>query len=199
VASNHHFHLAHLFTRQMDKLSRSIKDEKFDPFGNRLCRDIRNQLSKEFIQAIDTGDIKPITKTAEHFLNRNLKPYMGSYIKNRLKLYGTILQQVEPSQKPTQNMIALQLWNKELFYEFHELVEKEWMHTTGTEKKALQTLIRSAGAYILLNSGRKSGAIKMASKAIDDLKEYRNLIPRCFDVDLLIKRLSALDSNPPKF
>jgi hypothetical protein len=51
----------------------------------------------------------------------------------------------------------------------------------------------------LLNSGRKSGAIKMASKAIDDLKEYRNLIPRCFDVDLLIKRLSALDSNPPKF
>ncbi len=96
-------------------------------------------------------------------------------------------------------MIALQLWNKELFYEFHELVEKEWMHTTGTEKKALQTLIRSAGAYILLNSGRKSGAIKMASKAIDDLKEYRNLIPRCFDVDLLIKRLSALDSNPPKF
>lgn len=183
----------------MEKLSRSISNEKFDPFGNRICRDIRNQLSEKFIQAIGTGDIQPIIKTAEYFLNQSLEPYMRDYINNRLQLYRTIVQQVESSQKTIQNMIALELWNNKLFFEFHELLEKDWMRSTGADKKVLQALIMSAGTYMLLNSGRTSGAIKMASKAIEGLKEYKNMIPKCFDADLLIRKLSTLDYNPPKF
>ena len=124
---------------------------------------------------------------------------MKNYIKKRIKLYSTIFQQVESSNKPTQNMIALKLWNSELFFEFHEFIEKDWMHATGAEKKALQALIRSAGTYMLLNSGRENGAIKMASKAIEGLQQFKNMIPTCFDTELLIKKLSDLDSNAPKF
>lgn len=182
----------------MDKLSVSTRSEAFDPFGNRLCRDIRNQLSRKFIEALSSGDVQPIIKTAGYFLNQSLKPYMRDYIENRLKLYSTIFQQVESSQNPTQNMIAISLWNNELFFEFHELLEKNWMRSTGAEKKALQALILSAGSYMLLSNGRTNGAIKMASKAIEGLQEFKKMIPACFDAELLIAKLSTLDS-PPKF
>ena len=183
----------------MGKLSKSTNKERFDPLRDRLCRDIRNQLSEKFIKALSTGDIKPIMKTAEYFINLDLKPFMREYIENRLKLYSVIVQQGDSSQKPTQNMIALTLWNNEFFFEFHELLEKEWMRSTGAEKKALQALIRAAGTYMLLESSRINGAMKMALKAIDGLQQYKNMIPACFDAELLIEKLAALDSNPPKF
>lgn len=103
----------------MDKLSMSTSSEAFDPFGDRLCRDIRNKLSRKFIETLNSSDLQPIIKTAGYFLNQSLKPHMRDYIENRLKLYRRISQQVESSQKPTQNMIAITLWNNELFFEFH--------------------------------------------------------------------------------
>jgi hypothetical protein len=43
------------------------------------------------------------------------------------------------------------------------------------------------------------GATKMAVKAVAVLKQYKDSVPACFDTDLLITKLSALDPIPPKF
>jgi hypothetical protein len=179
--------------------SKFISGQEFDPFQDRLCRDIRNQLSKNFIQAIDSGDIGPLKTVAGQFIEQGLKPYMRDYIESRVKRYQAIINQAKSSQNQARYMIALLFWNNELFFEFHELLEKEWLRATGTEKLVLQALIRAAGTYMLLNHGRMHGATKMAAKAVAGLKQHKESVPACFDADLLITKLSALDPIPPKF
>ncbi|MEJ2096694.1 MAG: DUF309 domain-containing protein [Deltaproteobacteria bacterium] len=78
-------------------------------------------------------------------------------------------------------------------------LEQSWHSSSGDEKCLLQALIRSAGAFLLLESGRTNGARKLAAKALAGLKPLQSQVPNVYDVQGLIENLTHLDSNPPRF
>jgi hypothetical protein len=173
----------------------------FDPFKSRLCRDIRNDLSKSLVIAIHRRDIGPSYAVAEKYVSEGVEPFVTDYIHSRIMRYKTIVAQIQTENLQTHDtyLIAVLLWNQELFFEVHEWLEKIWHASEGTERFVSQALIRSAGAYMHLEYGRNTGAKKMASKAVLTLMHYKKSIPDIFNAALLISKLKALDPVPPKF
>jgi hypothetical protein len=173
----------------------------FDPFNSRLCRNIRNDLSKSLMEAIHSGDIGTVYAAGEKYVSNGVEPFMIRYINGRIERYKTIVTQIQGAniQNHEIYIIALLLWNQELFFEVHEWLEKKWRNSKGTEKIILQALIRAAGTYMHLEHGRHTGAKKMASKAVTTLNRHKDSVPDFFKAELLIAKLKAFDPVPPKF
>ena len=172
----------------------------FDPFNSRLCRNIRNELSESLIKAVHNRDIGPSIAVAEKYVSQRAEPFITRYITNRITCYKTVLNQIRSADIKRHDtfIIALLLWDQELFFEVHEWLEIKWRDSKGTDKLISQALIRAAGVYIHLEHGRTEGANKMASKAAASLTRYKRFVPPFLNVELLLSKLKALDSAPPK-
>ena len=59
--------------------------------------------------------------------------------------------------------IAVILWDLDLFFEVHEILEPPWIKAQGDRKLLLQALIRAAGVYINLELGYTDRAAKISS------------------------------------
>lgn len=173
---------------------------RFDPFQNRLCRNIRNELSASLMEAIHSRDLTPSYAVAKKYAPESTKQDIKEYIGNRIERYSTIISQIQSANIAADEtyIIVLLLWDKELFFEIHEWLEPKWMKAEGTEKSILQALIHAAGTYILLEYDRAEGARKMAAKAIDTLLNHTKLLPAFLNSELLIAKLEAVDPLPPK-
>jgi len=174
---------------------------EFDPFQNRLCRNVRNDLSESLIKCIEAGDIGPAREAARKYLRDDPESLILPYINTRIDRYHKILDQILSagiSINDTYTIAAL-LWNQELFFEVHEWLEKKWHASDGPEKKVIQTLIRAAGTYVHLELRRTASARKIGAKALAGLMKHKASVPDIIDVDLLIEKIKTLDPAPPKF
>lgn len=151
------------------------------------------------MKTIHNGDIGSSYTIAEKYMSEGSEPFIKSYINNRIMRYKVIVTQIQTAniQIHETYIIAVLLWDQELFFEVHEWLEKKWRNNQGAEKIVLQALIRAAGTYMHLECGRHVGAKKLASKAVTTLIHYKESIP-VFNVELLIAKLKALDPVPPK-
>jgi len=183
----------------MCKLSELNNKSDFDPFRNRLCRDVRNQLSSSLLETIHTKNITPSRRVADSFLARGVDSCIQQYINHRLARYKTVIDQMLSAEIASDEiyLVALLLWDQRLFFEVHEWLEQKWLLSVGSEKKILQALIRAAGTYLLLEYDRIKGARKTAEKAVEGLRLYRENIPSFFHVSVLINKLKSLDPAPP--
>jgi uncharacterized protein len=170
---------------------------EFAPFENRLCRDIRNLLSKNFIEALVENRMDIVSQTALALKDKPLSPWHIDYIDNRLARYQIVLTQLKSD--PEIFTTACLIWDQSLFFECHEWLEPFWIRAEGNEKKLIQALIRAAATYLLLEAKRTSGARKTAEKALAFLRVNQSAIPPIFKPDLLISALKHLESPPPKF
>jgi hypothetical protein len=75
----------------------------------------------------------------------------------------------------------------------------QWKPAFGRNKKAFQALILLAVTYEQLLYKRKQPAKKAAAKALLLINEYRDALPKGFDADLLIHKLTGPDPVPPEF
>ena len=173
----------------------------FDPFHNRLCRDIRNSLSIHFMRSIDEGNLSPVANRVQSYKSKGGESFVHDYMDNRLVRYQAVISEMVSKNIPLNDIyrIACLIWNQALFFEFHEWLERFWQDTAGPEKEMIQALIRSAGVFLLLESGRTKGARKMAVKAVEGLHKQQSCLPGFLDVALLTDKLSVLDPVPPKF
>ncbi len=173
----------------------------FDPFADRLCRDIRNDLSQGLMETILGTNSGMLAAVEERYRKRALPRFAGDYLDDRLRRYRTVLGQITTSGTQIGDTygIARLLWNEGLFFEVHEWLETAWLKATGPDRAILQALIRAAGTYVHLGHGRTAGARKMAEKAVAGLLQYQALVPRAFQVEALVAKLTALDPVPPKF
>lgn len=171
---------------------------EFNPFIDRQSRDIRNGLSSSLVECLECGIIDPAQKTADSFLNRNVKgkSYI-TYIEERLRRYRQAVATItEGSDDPFWR--SLVLWDLELFFEMHEVLEHAWYHAEGDTKHIMQALIRAAGVYIKLDYGYVPQARKMAAKSLEVLEKHREFLSQYFRPDLLIEALKSLTPTPPK-
>lgn len=170
----------------------------FDPFEDRLSRDIRNSLSRVFMETLGKEDMGPVQKAAEKYLHSDIAPFYHEYIQDRLFRYGQCLQEIVKRRNNDVIFRALILWDQDLFFEVHELLEEAWHKATGNNRKVLQGLIRAAGVYVHLPRGNSRGAKKMAAKAREALSAYQQDVPEFVNLDKLLHGLETLNAHPPK-
>ena len=170
----------------------------FDPFQDRVARDIRNTLSTAFLAALKDQHSAPFEAAGRHLLQQGISEGKRTYILDRLSSYRKCLAEIQQKKIKTILEQAFILWDEGLFFEVHEILEGLWIEAEGRQKSALQGLIRAAGFYILMESGRRQGAEKMAAKAVQALQSDLAALPYFPSPALLLAKLRDLDPVPPK-
>ena len=171
-------------------------NQGFDPFRDRLSRDIRNDLSESLLTCLRQQRLTAAQAVAERYLAGNPAPCYLDYITNRLDRYARFLAAVAegPTDVIWQSFV---LWDLGLFFEVHEILEQAWMHACGTEKTVLQALIRAAGVYIKRECGFFEAAEKMAAKALPVLEANRQRLAVHTDPQRLLAALHSAAGDPP--
>ncbi len=173
-----------------------IKPAVFEPFQDRLSRDIRNGLSRALSQALAEGDMAPIETLAESLIAQNLSRCYCAYIESRLERYRQAFTHIHNGQKDPFRQ-GLILWDLQLFFEVHEVLEHAWYHALGNRKLLLQAMIRAAGVYIKLEYGYTRQAAKMADKAREVLEKNVDVLREYFAPEELLIALRTLNPVPP--
>jgi hypothetical protein len=150
---------------------------KFDPFNDRLARDIRNDLSGALLKSLP--ELTWVKEVGNTFLaDKRVLPHHQAYIHDRLHRYQAVSATVKRHQASGFICPALAMWDEHLFFEVHECLEGEWYPApVGDRKKALQALICAAGTFVHLEQGNQIGTTKMAARARSGLKEFGNALP----------------------
>lgn len=173
----------------------------FNPFESRLCRDIRNKLAHGFVQSILKNDRCMFQNEIQPYQSKNIKAYHTTYICHRVNCLEKVFDQMAAQgiKSTDDRLISVILWNLGLFFECHEWLENQWLTAHGNHKKALQALILAAVVYEQLEYDRQAAAKKVAAKAIPLFNEYREMIPKPFDVDTFVLKLTRIDPVWPRF
>ncbi|MCB2147062.1 MAG: DUF309 domain-containing protein [Deltaproteobacteria bacterium] len=174
-----------------------IEIERFDPFNNRLCRNVRNALSESFKKVLEQKEMEPVRRAAGFFLDDPLPACVRTYIDQRLAAYEQVLADVRNRQLDEPLDIAVAIWDRRLFFETHEYLEPHWMTADGEDKMLLQAIIRAAGAYVHLEQGNLTGAKRIAAKAEAFLEAHQDRLSPYADPRLLLAKLKSLDPIPP--
>jgi hypothetical protein len=170
---------------------------RFEPFADRLSRDIRNQLSAALPQALAQMELAPVRSVAAHYLQQELAAPYVAYIEARLTGYAKAIAIIARRGSTDAMDRALVFWYLGLFFEVHEILERAWHGAHGAEKEILQAMIRAAGFYIKGEYGYFEAGAKMAGRAVAALEKNRQDCTG-FDVDTLLRSLRNLDPVPPK-
>lgn len=88
---------------------------------------------------------------------------------------------------------GVDLFNRGLYFEAHEIWEEAWNESEGAEKRALQALIQVAVAFLKWQSGIPGGALKMYRAACEKLAP---LPDRCLGIDLRALEKEFKESFP---
>ena len=171
-------------------------NQVFDPFRDRLSRDIRNDLSESLLTCRTQHQLTAAQAVANSYLATNPEPCYVDYINNRLDRYAKFLALIAdgPADVVWQGFV---LWDLGLFFEVHEILEQAWMQAFGDEKTFLQALIRAAGFYIKREYGFDDGAAKMAAKAVPVLAANVHRLAVHIDPERLLAALRTTTGKPP--
>jgi len=173
-----------------------IEAPAFDPFHDRLSRDIRNGLSRAFGQSLADRSLSPVEELSASLLNQDLSRCYRDYVISRLERYRRGFNRIQESrQDPVWQ--GLVLWDLQLFFEVHEVLEHAWHQAEGSRKMLLQAMIRAAGVYIQLEFGHDRQAAKLAEKACKVLERNSNALRDYFVPDELVAALRSLNPTPP--
>lgn len=186
--------------KRLPDSTRSLKKTvtKFDPFNNRLCRDIRNTLSEAFVAALERMEPSAYRDEAGGWFAQNPPAILAEYIQGRLRHYDRVFEQIKAGTVDEPVLQSLVLWNNGLFFEFHEHLEGIWQQATGDARQALKGLIKAAGVYIHLEFNHRQAAASLAGKSYSLIRQYSHCLAFIENLDALLQALKTLDSNPPR-
>ena len=173
-----------------------MDEHSFNPFEDRLSRDLRNELSEGLAAAVETGNADKLAKTMEKYRQQPLAECYRTYLDDRCSRYEKALAAISPGITDPIHR-GLILWDLGLYFEVHEVLEHAWYTAVGAMKLTLQALVRAAGVYIKREYGYYDSAARIAEKAVPVLAENKALLIAYFDPDRLIKALLNPESAPP--
>ncbi len=171
-------------------------NQGFDPFRERLSRDIRNALSESLLTCLREHRLTAAQAVADHYFAEDPGPDYLLYINDHLDRYAQFLALAAegPTDVVWQGFV---LWDMGLFFEVHEILEPAWKRACGTEKLVLQALIRAAGVYIKREYGFFEAANKMAAKALPVLASNTQRLAVYIDPQRLLVALRSAGGNAP--
>jgi len=160
----------------------------FDPFNDRVARDLRNHLATAMVAALVHDDGVLFTRMVADWAGRDLGPVHRRYLAGRRESFDRLIAGGIAGGAVWE--IAVALWNEGLFFEVHEILEDAWREADGEEKEVLQAMIRAAGVQVHLAAGNDRGARKMAKRAHSALARHRDHLPFA-NGDALISTLAG--------
>jgi len=169
----------------------------FDPFNNRLARDIRNTLSQAFSEALMKLDKSEFQIAARKWLAGNSGDVYADYIEDRLERYGQVFEKIKTNGINDAKIQAVVIWNHGLFFEVHDHLERLWQQAAGDERQAFKGLIQAAGVYVHLKFNHRQAAERLAVKSADLIQKYAACLSFIGNLNLLIDKLHSLDNVPP--
>ena len=167
-----------------------MADPMFDPFNDRLSRDIRNDLSESLLTCLRERRLLPARAVADRYLACHPAPVYAAYIQDRLERYGRFLAGVADDETDPLRL-GFALWDLGLHFEVHEVLEQAWLRAAGEDKALFQALIRAAGVMIKRECGLSAAAAKMAAKARPVLERHRARLAACTAVAALLRMLES--------
>jgi len=174
-----------------------MTEYQFNPFEDRLSRDIRNDLSEGLAKAIETGNVSVLATTLAGYRQQALADWYRDYIEDRSNRYQKALDLISRGITDPIHQ-GLVLWNLGLFFEVHEVLEHVWYSAQGRMKLTLQALIRAAGVYIKREYGFNEPADRIAAKAVAVLEANSDILQKYFPPAQLTEALQNPDAPPPK-
>ena len=97
---------------------KNLPGGKFDPFNNRLSRDIRNTLSESFMTALSRMESSAYRDEADIWRAKNPSDIYLEYIQDRLQRYDRVLEQIRANHLDDPLLQSLVIWNNGLFLSF---------------------------------------------------------------------------------
>jgi hypothetical protein len=168
----------------------------FNPFEDRLSRDIRNSLSEGLAAAVETGNNEKLMQTVAYYRQQHLADDYHAYLEDRYARYTKAFEKIHTDiSDPIQQGVIL--WNLGLFFEVHEVLEHAWYSAGGNMKATLQALIRAAGVYIKKEYGFDDAAERIAAKAIPVIAANGAILEKYFKTEALIAALENPAASPP--
>ena len=170
----------------------------FNPYSNRLARDIRNSLSTALVKELTGSADGVLAAVAEGWLVRTADPISQTYIEDRLALYRRAIGEIRASHILDLRYQAISLWNLGLFFEMHELLETLWLKTREPERSAWKGWIQAAGVYVHLQRGKVDAARNLARRAEMHLRKGRPFLGFISNLDQLIDALADPSDVAPQ-
>jgi hypothetical protein len=169
----------------------------FDPFRDRVSRDIRNALAEAFVAAWG-GDGRGFESLAAALRRRHALPVYRDYIDRRLALYLEAVAARGRADDPDLLDDMVVLWNQGLFFEVHELLEGHWHDARGARREALKTLIQAAGVFVHREAGRVAAAERMGRRVSERIDALRPHLGAIRNLDDLREALVHPAGSPPQ-
>jgi hypothetical protein len=173
-------------------------DGKFDPFNNRLSRDIRNTLAEAFMAALSRMEPLVYRDEADIWRAQNPPEIYLEYIQDRLQRYDRVFEQIKANHLDEPLLQSLVIWNNGLFFEFHDHLEGIWKQATGDKRQALKGLIKAAGVYIHNECNHRQAVKSLSAKSYNLIRQYAYCLAFIKNLDALLQKLRTLDPDPPK-
>ena len=172
--------------------------DNFDPFNDRLSRDIRNSLSEAFIEALVRMEASAYREVIESWKAVTLADMYLLYIQNRLLCYDRVFEQISAHNLDDALLQLMVIWNHELFFEAHDHLERIWSQAAGDKRQALKGLIKAAGVYIHMKHDRQKAVTSLSAKALDLIRRYSHCLNFITNLEVLTGKLENLDPVPPR-
>jgi len=173
-------------------------------FAHNLC---------DYLREKDQGALRELQEVIEAVLsgapliphlNLNLEeedPFTKDYVTEKALSYKNFLETLpkdfEPAEEDVEKTVEMAklLFEKELYFEVHEILEEVWMGEFGKDRDFLQALIQIGVAYYHLENFNQRGFELLLRNALELLQNYSGF-PYGVDVDRLKREIKrALKSQ----
>jgi predicted metal-dependent hydrolase len=72
----------------------------------------------------------------------------------------------------------IECFNRQAYYEAHDVLEELWLKTTGEQRDFYKGLIQTAAVFLKLQQGKSDPASRLALRAASHLEKYPSLCER---------------------
>ena len=150
------------------------------------------------MDALAVLDPDEYLNAARELREQNLLPLHVDYIDDRLQRYNHVFKKIQAEGMDDALQQALVIWNRGLFFEFHDHLEKLWQAAAGDQRQALKGLIKAAGVYIHLEQDHRQAADSLAKKSYDLIQQYAPCLTFIANIETLLEKLKLADTVPPQ-
>lgn len=148
--------------------------------------------------AVWEGTREDYASMAAVMQKRHAQPVYRAYIDRRLADYRAAMEDRRKLTDPGLLDDMMVLWNRELFFEVHELLESHWHEAQGEWREVLKVLIQAAAVYVHREAGREAVAAKLGRRVSDRLDALRPHLTPIANLDALCRALATPEGRPPK-
>lgn len=171
-----------------------VPKPEFDPYSQRLARDVRNSLGHWFVHGLMSQQPDPAGDALSRLNVAALPESHQDWVRRKVRLYRQLAQHIPVGTATSPLELGLELWREGLFFEAHEAFEEAWQSADGDRSLAFKALVQAVGSCIHARRGADGPAKSLAAKAARGLKQYGRSLP---EIPWLPQLIAEMQNHGP--